>query len=970
MYAQIPVRLDTPRRSTVEADRLYTVDVFTDNTGTNAKVSPNLICNSTRYVIRNMAELDAYKNKPYVTGFPHMRSYLEVPLKTSKGRVIGGLCVIDNNVRDEFKSDESVFVLNEIASSIMDYLELVTVRHNHDRGERLMEGLSLFAEGRESFTVHTAPGANEAPSSAAQPRNENESGTGSSFDLGESLESHRSEISSNHDVACPQSSFPSLDLSDDGPLMSDVDIQTDQQTPLTSPSSGTTFDASHEMSLITSKYSATFSRAANLIREAMDMEGLAFLDGDDFISDQSKSLRSSTTRGQSDAGGSIEEDEEPPADEYSPLCTTMGCSLAPVEDKGGLTFPLALHQHTLRRMVNMYPRGCVFSVDRDGIVTSSVADGEQSPAKSAKRTKGSSPRSQTIPVELQSLLSATRTAIFLPLWDVRKGQFFAGLLGWTRDPTRVFEKEDLTCFSAFGDSLMTELGRLEAVEFSRAKSNFISSVSHELRSPLHGILAGAELLRDAIKDESQSEMVRIIETCGTTLLDTLNHLLDFAKINNLDDPKVLVQKSITPADQQPDAVNENPIQDLGELMQDVVEGVYFGYVSKAAAHRRPRATQTRSMPESEQLGDTWGTLQRHPKDPEDTHVAVFVNVEQGTDWHMPLQVGAWKRIVMNTFSNALKYTRCGQVELCLKKIITTDPSNSTRRYAKFTVKDTGIGMGPDYLKHQLFKPFAQENPIADGTGLGLSIVKQIVDNLGGTIDIQSTTGIGTRIEVIVPIPLYSLSDSVARPVSRRITEGIEKLQGRTVCLVSFDQPKLEEIPARAFNAESKNLSTMAALLTQLASTHFGMEVISAQSLDVAADFYVVDTSFIVSNLDQKTCQGKRILSFGSEFFNNHGGLATGSPVTHIKYPIGPRNLGKALVAANNTYHEDAKVISATNRETVAEVMPFHDNAVNGGVVISPPIIGQGSNDTSKKSSLESKKHLLLVDDNAINLKVL
>jgi signal transduction histidine kinase len=73
---------------------------------------------------------------------------------------------------------------------------------------------------------------------------------------------------------------------------------------------------------------------------------------------------------------------------------------------------------------------------------------------------------------------------------------------------------------AFGNSVMAELARIDAVDADQAKTRFISSISHELRSPLHGILAGAELLQESGKDAFQKSMFNTINMCGRTLLDT------------------------------------------------------------------------------------------------------------------------------------------------------------------------------------------------------------------------------------------------------------------------------------------------------------------------------------------------------------------------------------------------------------------------------------------------------------------
>jgi signal transduction histidine kinase len=71
---------------------------------------------------------------------------------------------------------------------------------------------------------------------------------------------------------------------------------------------------------------------------------------------------------------------------------------------------------------------------------------------------------------------------------------------------------------------MADVARLEAMATDRAKSDFISSISHELRSPLHGILGSAELLQDLSTGTDQDELIKMVDSCGRTLLDVMNHL--------------------------------------------------------------------------------------------------------------------------------------------------------------------------------------------------------------------------------------------------------------------------------------------------------------------------------------------------------------------------------------------------------------------------------------------------------------
>lgn len=110
--------------------------------------------------------------------------------------------------------------------------------------------------------------------------------------------------------------------------------------------------------------------------------------------------------------------------------------------------------------------------------------------------------------------------------------------------------EDLSYLAAFGNSIMAEVARLDTIAVDRAKSDFISSISHKLRSPLHGIFASVEFLQDTAVDLFQNSMIDAIERCGRTLLDTIQHVLDFAKINNLTRSKRSMKRDENSSDQR------------------------------------------------------------------------------------------------------------------------------------------------------------------------------------------------------------------------------------------------------------------------------------------------------------------------------------------------------------------------------------------------------------------------------------
>lgn len=124
---------------------------------------------------------------------------------------------------------------------------------------------------------------------------------------------------------------------------------------------------------------------------------------------------------------------------------------------------------------------------------------------------------------LTSHFAGARSILFLPLWDWNKPRWLAACLLWSDDSGRLTSKE-LDYMKFFGDTIISKLARDDSKAKEDVKSDLISSISHELRSPLHGVLASTELLQSTSLQPAQQEMVEMVEPCGTTLLDTMNHL--------------------------------------------------------------------------------------------------------------------------------------------------------------------------------------------------------------------------------------------------------------------------------------------------------------------------------------------------------------------------------------------------------------------------------------------------------------
>jgi signal transduction histidine kinase len=241
-----------------------------------------------------------------------------------------------------------------------------------------------------------------------------------------------------------------------------------------------------------------------------------------------------------------------------------------------------------------------------------------------------------------------------------------------------------------------EAARASAEEASRVKSTFLANMSHELRTPMNGVLGMAELLDHTLETADQKRMMRTIRTSGQLLLSILNDILDMAKIEA--GKMQLENAPFVPLD------IARGLEELHALRADS-KGLDFKFLVGSGAGRA-------------RIGD-----------------------------QLRIQL-----VLHNLIGNAIKFTESGEVTVKI----------TARADAPLTVevRDTGIGMTPEQLDH-LFDEFTQADSSITrrygGTGLGMAITHKLVTMMGGTIDVQSTLGLGTRIFVSLPLPLHEAS---------------------------------------------------------------------------------------------------------------------------------------------------------------------------------------------------------------------
>ena len=426
--------------------------------------------------------------------------------------------------------------------------------------------------------------------------------------------------------------------------------------------------------------------------------------------------------------------------------------------------------------------------------------------------------------------------------------------------------------------------------------------------------------------------------------------------------------------------------DLSILIEDLVEGVLAGYRfnHRSSSRGSVNANQSYASLVQDPILVQTVNVQQKP-------LSVILAVDERSTWEIRSEAGAWRRILVNLLGNALKYTTSGFVEVtlcCTDTVRTASPRMQTM--VTVTVKDTGCGIGKDYLQHHLYTPFAQENTLAVGTGLGLSIVKQIANSLHGTIDIQSEVSVGTEVAVSIPI------DSESSPANSEIATRYSNL---TLCLLGFDvYPDLDSTPTGILSEASKLALALKTALATQAEQWFGLHVTSAQNAaSINADIIAVtEDNLSILQVDGENDGHLRLPHKSSLLILCSDVLAeppskwkNSNRVECLAQPFGPRKMSKALAACLNHRQDELdptlelarplpKDTKSDRKIAFFEIISCDRLAERAGEVHpakpvgSPVPFGENRGDQLPTMALPKilrKPHLLLVDDNAINLKV-
>ena len=266
----------------------------------------------------------------------------------------------------------------------------------------------------------------------------------------------------------------------------------------------------------------------------------------------------------------------------------------------------------------------------------------------------------------------------------------------------------------------------KARKANEAKTRFLFNMSHDIRTPMNAIVGFSGLLEKSIHDEKKSlDYIKKIRVSSDILLTIINQVLEMARIES---GKITLN---------PESVN---IREMVEAMNTVFES---SLTKKSLEYQCSLNV---------------------------VHDQILCDKTK------------MEEIILNVVSNSIKYTNPhGKITVSIDELDSEDEKNENY---KVVVEDNGIGMSQDYLPH-IFEEFSREHTSTEtrvaGTGLGLPIVKSLVDRMGGTIEVESEEGKGTRFIMKFSFPV-SLENQVREKEKQNIPDITEKLKGKRILL--------------------------------------------------------------------------------------------------------------------------------------------------------------------------------------------